>query len=216
MKREKFVILLFVCSLIFVSAIFLAFTSKDQLDFSYEIGVNPNRINEVIHTYSIKDYQNELEKIKNETNRNFIFPETISDKVVCNGFSYLEDVVILDWGDDCRAEIYFSMRYSEDEYIREIDRISSITNQRNSKKKPVLSKDLFNLPAYIAIYNHYSRYEYVLLNEDEHEVIYIYLFDCGKDNFCFPVEYIPSKVLSSSDFPKNLISSSGDYDMYYF
>ena len=56
MKKERLAILLFVCSLIFVSAIFIAFTSNEKLEFSYEIGVNPNRINEIIHHYSSEEY----------------------------------------------------------------------------------------------------------------------------------------------------------------
>ena len=217
MKKKFTIIFLIACYLIavlVVITILIKYMAEGKLEFSYEIFENSNKIHETIHNYSSEDYKKELKRIKIETNRNFIFPETISDSVECDGFSYLEDVVILDWGDDCRAEIYFSIKYSDDEYRTEIDRISSITNQRNPKKKAIFSNDLFSLPAYIAIYNHYSRYEYVLLNEAEYEIIYIYLFDCGKDNFCFPTEYIPTKILRNSSFPKDLISSSGDYDMY--
>ncbi|MCR5609180.1 MAG: hypothetical protein K6G26_08970 [Lachnospiraceae bacterium] len=213
MKKKDFIIIIYICSLVFVLVIFLLSPSNNQLEFSYEIRGNLNKINETIHKYSSEDYRKELEIIKNETNRTFIFPETISDTVECNGFSYLEDVFIIDWGENCRAEVYFSMIYTDDEYVTEIKRISSITNPIKDKKV-ILSNNLFGLPAYIAIYNHHSRYEYVLINKSENEIIYIYLFECGNDNFCFSNEYIPNKLLKESDFPKDLISSSGDYDMY--
>lgn len=213
MKKKSFIVLFYLCSLIIVLIIFFPFSSGNQLEFSYEIVDNLNKISETVRYYSSEDYQNELERIKNETQRNFIFPEAISSKAKCNGFSYLEDIFIIDWGNNCRAEVFFSIKYPYDEYITEIDRISSITNLMKSKKV-VMSNNLFNLPTYVAIYNHHSMYEYALLNEGEYEIIYIYFFECGNDNFCFPKEYIPSKILKESDFPKNLISGSGDYDMY--
>ena len=213
-KSAIALVIVLICIALFVVLIIYNSNSLDQeLDFSYELFDNKNKITETINSYSSDKYSLEIQKLKEKINRMQIFPETISDTAECKGFSYIEEVRIIDWGLDYRAEVFFSIKYSEDSYIDETVRLSSIKNDHKNKEI-IFSQNLFNYPAYVSIYNEHSRYEYALLNEDNHEIIYIYLFDCGEDNICFSNDYIPFKRIKDSDFPKK-IASKGYYTIYY-
>ena len=47
----------------------------------------------------------------------------------------------------------------------------------NKDKKAIFVEDLLLLPAYVAAYNWDSNYEYSLIDEENHIIRYVYLFD---------------------------------------
>ena len=211
-NKNKLILFLVIVFLVIYTLIILIIDVKSgKLEFSYELFDNQKIINETTRVYSSEDYALEIQKLKEKTNKMLIFPETILDSSNCYGFTHIEEVNIIDWGKDYRAEVFFCIKYSKNSYDLEVDRLSLV----ESRKKVVFSQNLFNYPAYISIYNEHSRYEYALVDEDNLEIIYIYMFDCGKDSICFSNNYIPSKKLKKSDFPKQLISSGGEYTIYW-
>ena len=133
-------------------------SNLEKLQFEYEIFDNQKRIIETINSYSCDDYSLEIQRAKEKTNKLLIFPETISETCECNGYSYIEEVRLVDMGLQYRAEIYFCIKYSKKGYDDEIVRISSIANSVNGKKV-VFSQNLFNYPSYISIYNNYYVFQ---------------------------------------------------------
>ena len=127
-----------------------------------------------------------------------IFPE----KLLCEKayfFYYYSNVA------SYRTEIYLECDYTEDNYHAEVERISNIYCKA-TKKSAVYVEDLFELPVYVITYNYYSKFEYVLLDEENKKIIYVALYNVGSTkNIVFDQKYIPKKLLQESSFPGQLI-----------
>ncbi len=120
-------------------------------------------------------------------------------------------------GDTYRSEVYLECVYEIDTYNEEIERISNI-NKEWSKytKRSVYVEDLFNLPAYVTIYNHDGKFVYALLDSSANRIIYIAFHDVKTiDNIVFDRAYAPYKDINDSSFPKELIHPRYKfYNMY--
>ena len=144
----------------------------------------------------------------------YIFPENVSNALDVDYLYY----TAIDFHSIGNNIIYAEVTYSEEDYIKEIERIANIeckikmspegdyhTNNIN------YSEDLFAYPAYVAIYACNLRYEYVLMDEANHKIIYIYSH--LKDmNGVIPQEYLPLEVIGK-DMYEN--SSWDNINIYY-
>lgn len=144
-----------------------------------------------------------------------IFPS----ELICenyNYFYYIEKSYI-DFRTDFRAEIFLKCKYSKENYEIELERISKFGSQITSVKKTAVYVDnLLNLPAYVISYNAWSRFSYVLIDEENLSLIYVYLYDVKTmDNIVFDSLYAPSKIIDDSSFPNDLIKRHS-YDIFRF
>lgn len=121
------------------------------------------------------------------------------------------------------------MKYADEEFRKEVQRISEIKcdvylkrDQETVTNVIQYSEELFVHPAYIAIYGSNGCYEYALINEQEKEIVYIYLQDkVGKDilpNAYLPLNYQNMGVYELNDGENVNIyyaqDSAGDYCYY--
>ena len=111
-----------------------------------------------------------------------------------------------------RSEFYLAWHVDEETFASEIDRISSIETWC---KTPKYTSDLFGLPAYIGIYNFYGEFEYVIIDESNLTLYYVYLFDTKKyDNLIFAKKLQPKKILQNSDIDISDEERNYLYSMY--
>ena len=137
----------------------------------------------------------------------FLFPEDISSAKDSDYFYYCG----IDYHSISQYLIYAAVTYPEDTYKKEVERIA------NTKCKVQLSasdagdtvtnsveytKKLFVYPAYIAIYASNLSYEYALLDEENHRIIYVYL-QMKDANGMIPDEYLPLEVLGKDMYENN-------------
>ena len=98
------------------------------------------------------------------------------------------------WNDvsliDPTIQIYLEYQLGEEEYVAEVQRISSI--QLEEGIHPVwLDEDSFEYPAYVATDGYAYEYEYVLMDEKNYRLIYVYLWHELLPNIKFDKDYLP-------------------------
>ena len=98
------------------------------------------------------------------------------------------------WNDasliDPTIQIYLEYQLDEEEYVAEVQRISSI--QLEEGIHPVwLDEDSFEYPAYVATDGYAYEYEYVLMDEKNYRLIYVYLWHELLPNIKFDKDYLP-------------------------
>lgn len=142
--------------------------------------------------------------------KGFLFPSTIqSGEIKVFSYTKKESYLLRDY---YRSEFYLSWRMDESTFNSEIERISSIETWC---KSPKYVSDLFNLPAYIGIYNYYGEFEYVVVDETNLTLHYIYLFDVKKyDNIVFNKQFYPKKMLQKSNIDMSDEERDYLYSMY--
>lgn len=148
-----------------------------------------------------------------------IFPEKISDK--CQSkyndyYYYCRDTLF-----DPKCQIYASVCYSENEYNDEIKRLSEIEEKVSDKTNKIkYDNNGFNYPAYIAINGNNYCYEYALLLEEEHRIIYVFIQNIDKKEIVFDVNYLPENYSLSDSYKENEFSiymfDSNNKDEKYF
>lgn len=113
---------------------------------------------------------------------------------------------------------YAEVTYSEEDYKREKERISSLKcevplseNEGSVSNSIVYSEELFAYPAYIAIYASNLSYEYALTDEKNNKIIYVYakLKDL---NGMIPDKYLPIETIGKNMYEKN---SWDNINIYY-
>lgn len=115
-----------------------------------------------------------------------IFPESIpnSAKNTEYVFEYKETLL------DPEIQLYLEYELSKKDYDKEIERIKSINNRR--KIKYDFSEENYIYPAYIAVENYDNGFEYVMLDEENYRLIYVYLkFYNDKKQIRFDLSYLP-------------------------
>lgn len=128
----------------------------------------------------------------------YLFPKHID-----NGFiKYFEYLIHYnsDAGTQLLSEVYVEWQTSFETYKLEKERLSLIYYEP-TEKGTVFTNNLFDLPAYVAIYNFDSEFCYAILDDESYTIAYIYFFDIKSiDNLVFDSKYKPKKLLSESDF----------------
>ena len=114
-----------------------------------------------------------------------VFPERIPEGVKNTDFYfYYKD----SFGSPT-CEVYLQCSYSKEDYETEIARLEG-TYKSYGKQTKTLKKEQgqFQYPAYVAVYNHNSEYEYALLT-GEYQITYIYTAYRAKDEVSFDDGY---------------------------
>lgn len=94
--------------------------------------------------------------------------------------------------------ILVKVKYSEEEFEKEINRLSKITCTINVDGVPVTNRieyreDLFKYPSYVSVYNSNQTYEYALVDEPNRTIIYTYLHLMIPKEKQVPDEYMPQE-----------------------
>ena len=121
--------------------------------------------------------------------------------------------------DKDNTEIYLSCIYSEEQYNSEVDRLKNISvtiKNRNEEytNNMLYDAESYNYPAYIATDGFGGVYEYALLKEDIHQIIYMYLYMPNKTQFEKYPDYIKkdTNVYNKTDTLKAFTIYSHSFD----
>lgn len=99
------------------------------------------------------------------------------------------------------SQIYLSYRLNENAYATEQERLSSLTYTDCTGEPRSVEYDTtsFGYPAYVTIAGYDFCYEYALLNEKEHTIVYIYAMNTVSDDLQFNDEFLPNYYMENFD-----------------
>lgn len=114
-----------------------------------------------------------------------LFPEHIEEGQVeafrCKHTTY--QIVGTGW------QVELAIQYDEDAFLSEKERLS-----RLCKDSPVCgASEFFVNPAYASVWNWNGCFEYAIINEESHTMIYIYLQLMDKDKLEINEQYVPQQ-----------------------
>lgn len=99
------------------------------------------------------------------------------------------------------SQIYLSYRLNENAYATEQERLSSLnyTDCTGETRSVEYDTTSFGYPAYVTIAGYDFCYEYALLNEKEHTIVYIYAMNTVSDDLQFNDEFLPNYYMENFD-----------------
>ena len=99
------------------------------------------------------------------------------------------------------SQIYLSSRLNENAYATEQERLSSLnyTDRTGETRSVEYDTTSFGYPAYVTIAGYDFCYEYALLNEKEHTIVYIYAMNTVSDDLQFNDEFLPNYYMENFD-----------------
>ena len=99
------------------------------------------------------------------------------------------------------SPIYLSYRLNENAYATEQERLSSLnyTDRTGETRSVEYDTTSFGYPAYVTIAGYDFCYEYALLNEKEHTIVYIYAMNTVSDDLQFNDEFLPNYYMENFD-----------------
>ena len=99
------------------------------------------------------------------------------------------------------SQIYLSYRLNENAYATEQERLSSLnyTDRTGENRSVEYDTTSFGYPAYVTIAGYDFCYEYALLNEKEHTIVYIYAMNTVSDDLQFNDEFLPNYYMENFD-----------------
>lgn len=99
------------------------------------------------------------------------------------------------------SQIYLSYRLNENAYATEQERLSSLnyTDRIGETRSVEYDTASFGYPAYVTIAGYDFCYEYALLNEKEHTIVYIYAMNTVSDDLQFNDEFLPNYYMENFD-----------------
>ena len=99
------------------------------------------------------------------------------------------------------SQIYLSYRLNENAYATEQERLSSLTytDRTGETRSAEDATASFGYPAYVTIAGYDFCYEYALLNEKEHTIVYIYAMNTVSDDLQFNDEFLPNYYMENFD-----------------
>ena len=94
-------------------------------------------------------------------------------------------------------EIFLQCTYGEEEYQKELGRLKGTYKQFGDERRVLIreEKGKFPYPAYVAVENHHSAYEYVLLT-GKNELTYISTKNLVGENVHFDKKYLPEDFMT--------------------
>lgn len=128
----------------------------------------------------------------------FVFPDSINDMQNVKYQYYCKEGIA-----ENSYMIYLNVKYSNQKsYEEEIERLTSITCSVKTSKNVVkndieYTEELFDYPAYVAVYNTNMSFEYALADMDNNTIIYVYMKLCEGTDF-LSKEYLPKEFRESS------------------
>ncbi len=114
---------------------------------------------------------------------------------------------------DPTCKIYMTCSFSNNEmFERECSRLSQLTVKKESEINKIrYSETLFKYPAYVAMYDWSSCYEYALILEEENKIVYVFLQGSSQK---VDKEYMPLKINNES-MKFSMYSFDGFFDLKY-
>ena len=99
------------------------------------------------------------------------------------------------------SQIYLSYRLNENAYATEQERLSSLnyTDRTGETRSVEYDTTSFGYPADVTIAGYDFCYEYALLNEKEHTIVYIYAMNTVSDDLQFNDEFLPNYYMENFD-----------------
>lgn len=147
-------------------------------------------------TTNIKNYQQIYEK-EMQTGL-IVFPDEITEDMSDTEFSfYWKDT----W-DDPTVSIFLQCTYTEEAYEAEVERLEYTRKVYGGTVRRLMKDEgeKYPYPAYVAIDNHHSTYEYALLS-GEREITYIHTGWFDRENVKFSQEYLPKDFMVTQEDP---------------
>ncbi len=94
-------------------------------------------------------------------------------------------------------EIFLQCTYSEEEYQKELGRLKGTYKQYGDERRVLIREEKGNYPytAYVAVENHHSAYEYVLLT-GKNQLTYISTKNLVGENVHFDKKYLPKDFMT--------------------
>ena len=117
---------------------------------------------------------------------------------------------------DAKCQIYLKCFYDEEEYIKEVDRLSNLEVETSwgMVNKSQLDTENYKYPAYVLSNGLDKTYEYVLMNDLNREIYYILLHDIPKRKVKFEEELLPldyQQESSKKKFNIHMFDVNGEY-----
>ena len=117
---------------------------------------------------------------------------------------------------DAKCQIYLKCFYDEEEYIKEVDRLSNLEVETSwgMVNKSQLDTENYKYPAYVLSNGLDKTYEYVLMDDLNREIYYILLHDIPKRKVKFEKELLPldyQQELSKKKFNIHMFDVNGEY-----
>ncbi len=155
----------------------------------------------------INNYEEILKKLRNTEDVNsglYIFPEYnhyITD------LKYEAKAGLFDGS----YYLFVAAEYNEASWIDEMTRIKNISVEYEDASKPLLFAEL-RYDTYIAIYDGYGTYEYVLVNKENKKIVYVFNQSFGWN----VVDIKPEYKLNNYSVPQDKRDPKNKgYNMYY-
>ncbi len=123
-----------------------------------------------------------------------IFPQS-AEKDDVTDFYFSWELGIIGCAD---VEYYMSVKYSEEDYEKEIKRLSGIKGD-DTGKGLVYDEDSFPLPAYVGVLGSYSTNAYALTDSENYIIHYVYLCVKQKEDLKYAGSYLPEGYSESGD-----------------
>lgn len=142
---------------------------------------------------NITDYPQILTEESNMRTGFFVFPEKITEEMSDITFDYYYKDTLF----DPTISVFLQATYEEEQYKKEIDRLSNLQKIQLDGVKKLLRDEQKKYPyqAFIAVENHGNSYEYALLS-GENEITYIYTLFFSKEDVRFDEQYLPKDFMS--------------------
>ena len=116
-----------------------------------------------------------------------VFPKQIPESATNITYKSLwNDISLI----DPTIQIYLEYELNEEDYAAEIQRISEARLEEGIYQVWE-DKENFIYPAYVATDGYSNEYEYVLMDDENHRLIYVYLWHELRVNIKFNKKYLP-------------------------
>lgn len=209
-----------VTAVIIVATIYLLIAIITTISILGKVIFSPR---ELLEYEDVLNYENYLYELKNTSRIGtglLIFPEKINKDEVIN-FKYTKDSPDFELG----YSMYLVMDYDNDTYLKETERIKNLSAKfKNFEKKPLYTENGFEYPAYITIFDggyediyyiidKYNTFEYVLLDEQNTMIIYVFSKYLSWSELKIDEKYLPKNYDVSQE---NKDNKRTGYNMYYY
>ncbi|MCH4889486.1 hypothetical protein EZV73_18035 [Acidaminobacter sp. JC074] len=148
-------------------------------------------------------------EVKERFSHLLVFPESVDGSSV-KAYRYYAS----EKGLDNEYLVYLDLTLAEDEYLNEIDRIRNLETEYKENRNKILIKEIDGYKAYIAVYDHNGCYEYVLVDEAHHRLIYVYSQFKGADAYLNDNDLWIGSEMDLDE--SNALSEKKGYSIYYF
>lgn len=132
-----------------------------------------------------------------------VLPKVIPNDAIVNGYYYSQKSPQFE---KTNYQIYLNITLPEEDYKKEVKRLANIKKETiNEWTEYPTSRDIrndtthFKYPAYVAMFDETSSFEYALLDEKNHTIIYVMFQFTDKNEIRFNKNYLPKGYRDYAD-----------------